>query len=163
MMFPRLIPFAALAVAGALTTLPAQAQNVQVGTLVCDVSGGVGMIIGSQRDMACTFTNSRGEPEVYVGRIRRFGLDIGATAASQIVWTVFAPSGRFSRGALAGNYAGASAEATVVAGLGANVLVGGSNRSVALQPLSVQGQAGLNVAAGVADLQLQAAQPVRRR
>src|SRR5215207_4936854 len=155
MTFPKLVPLAALAVAGALTALPAQAQNVQAGTLVCDVSGGIGMIIGSQRDMACTFTNSRGEPEVYVGRIRRFGLDIGATAASQIVWTVFAPSGRFSRGALA--------EATVVAGLGANVLVGGSNRSVALQPLSVQGQAGLNVAAGVADLQLQAAQPVRRR
>jgi hypothetical protein len=163
MTFPRSIPLASLALAGGLVAAPAQAQNVQVGTLVCDVSAGIGMIIGSQRTMACTFTNSRGEPEVYVGRIRRFGLDIGATAGGQMVWTVFAPSGRFSRGALAGNYGGASAEATVVAGLGANVLLGGSNRSIALQPLSVQGQAGLNVAAGVADLQLQAAQPARRR
>jgi hypothetical protein len=163
MTFPRLIPFAALALAGALTASSAQAQNVQAGTLVCDVSGGIGMIIASQRDMACTFTNSRGEPEVYVGRIRRFGLDIGATTGGQIVWTVLAPSGRYSRGALAGTYSGASAEATVVAGLGANVLLGGSNRSIALQPVSLQGQAGLNVAAGVADLQLQAAQPVRRR
>lgn len=157
----KLIPLAALA--GALAAAPAEAQNVQAGTLVCDVSGGVGVIIASQRDMACTFTNSRGEPEVYVGRIRRFGLDLGATAGGQIVWTVFAPSGRNVRGALAGNYTGASAEATVGAGLGANVLLGGSNRSISLQPVSLQGQAGLNVAAGVADLQLQAAQPVRRR
>lgn len=161
MNFPKSIPFAAMALAGALTTAPAQAQNVQAGSLVCDVSGGVGMIIASQREMACTFTNSRGELEVYVGQIRRFGLDIGATAGGQMVWAVFAPSGQFSRGALAGTYSGASAEATVVAGLGANVLLGGSNRSIALQPLSVQGQAGLNLAIGVADLQLQAARPLR--
>ena len=163
MTLSKLVPLAALAVAGALTAAPSQAQNVQAGTLVCDVSGGVGMIIASQRDMACTFNNSRGEPEVYVGRIRRFGLDVGATTGGQMVWTVLAPSGRYSRGALAGTYSGASAEATVVAGLGANVLLGGSNRSIALQPVSLQGQTGLNVAAGVADLQLQAAQPVRRR
>jgi len=161
MNFPKSIPFAAMALAGALTTAPAQAQNVQAGSLVCDVSGGVGMIIASQREMACTFTNSRGELEVYVGQIRRFGLDIGATAGGQMVWAVFAPSGQFSRGALAGTYSGASAEATVVAGLGANVLLGGSNRSIALQPLSVQGQTGLNLAIGVADLQLQAARPLR--
>ena len=163
MALSKLLPLAALSLAGALAINPAQAQNVQAGTLVCDVSGGVGVIIASQRDMACTFTNSRGEPEVYVGRIRRFGLDLGATAGGQMVWSVFAPSGRYSRGALAGNYTGASAEATVGAGLGANVLLGGSSRSFSLQPVSLQGQAGLNVAAGVADLQLQAAQPVRRR
>ena len=163
MNFQRLTSTAALALAGAFAAVPAQAQNVQAGTLVCDVSGGVGMIIASQRDMACTFTNSRGEPEVYVGRIRRFGLDIGATTGGQIVWAVFAPSGRYSRGALAGTYSGASAEASVVAGLGANVLLGGSNRSFALQPVSLQGQTGLNVAAGVADLQLVPAQPVRQR
>ncbi len=163
MNFQRLTSIAALALAGAFAAAPAQAQNVQAGTLVCDVSGGVGMIIASQRDMACTFTNSRGEPEVYVGRIRRFGLDIGATTGGQIVWAVFAPSGRYSRGALAGTYSGASAEASVVAGLGANVLLGGSNRSFALQPVSLQGQTGLNVAAGVADLQLVPAQPVRQR
>ena len=160
---PTMLSVAALALAGALASAPAQAQNVQAGTLVCDVSGGVGAIIASQRDMACTFTNSRGESEVYVGRIRRFGLDLGATTGGQIVWAVFAPSGRYSRGALAGSYSGASAEASVVAGLGANVLLGGSNRSIALQPVSLQGQTGLNIAAGVADLQLQAAVPVRRR
>jgi hypothetical protein len=161
MTFRNPILCAALASAAALIAAPAQAQNVQAGTLVCDVSGGVGLIIGSQREMACTFTNSRGELEVYTGVIRRFGLDLGATAGSQMVWSVLAPSGPFTRGALAGSYSGASAEATVGAGLGANVLVGGSNRSFALQPLSVQGQAGLNLAVGVADLQLQAARPLR--
>ena len=161
MTFDKSIRCAALAFAGALAAAPAEAQNVQAGTLVCDVSGGVGLIVGSQREMACTFTNSRRELEVYTGVIRRFGLDLGATAGGQMVWSVFAPSGPFARGALAGNYSGASAEATVGAGLGANVLVGGSNRSFALQPLSVQGQAGLNLAVGVADLQLQAARPLR--
>ena len=160
MTHPRVLPFAALAVAATLAA-PAQAQNVQAGTLVCDVSGGVGLIITSQREMTCTFNNSRGELEVYTGSIRRFGLDIGATAGGQMVWSVFAPSGPWVRGALAGSYSGASAEATVVAGLGANVLLGGSRRSVALQPLSVQGQGGLNLAVGVADLELRAAQRVR--
>ena len=161
MAFPKSIPLAALALAGAVAAAPAQAQNVQAGTLVCDVSGGLGMIIGSQREMACTFTNSRGELEVYTGVIRRFGLDLGATTGAQMVWAVLAPSGQFVRGALAGNYSGASADASVGAGLGANVLLGGSNRSIALQPLSVQGQAGLNVAVGVADLELRAAQRIR--
>jgi hypothetical protein len=155
-MLRRLISCAVLA-AGAAVAPAAQAQNVQAGTLNCALSGSIGMIITSLRELTCTFTNSRGEAEVYVGSIRRFGLDLGVTAGGQMVWAVFAPSGRYSRGALAGNYSGASAEASVAAGLGANVLVGGSNRSFALQPLSVQGQAGLNVAVGVVDLELQAA------
>jgi len=100
------------------------------------------------------FTPSQPGPrEVYVGGINKFGLDIGATAGGEMVWAVYAPTTR-RFGALAGNYSGATAEATVGAGLGANVLVGGSDRTVALQPLSVQGQAGLNVAAGVAELTL---------
>jgi hypothetical protein len=103
------------------------------------------------------FTPSQPGPrEVYVGSITKFGLDIGATAGGEMVWAVYAPTDR-RFGALAGNYGGASAEATVGAGLGANVLVGGSNRTVALQPLSVQGQAGFNVAAGVSELRLRPA------
>ena len=103
------------------------------------------------------FTPSQpGPKEVYVGSITKFGLDLGATAGGEMVWAVYAPSTR-KFGALAGNYGGATAEATVGAGLRANVLVGGSDRTVALQPVSVQGQAGLNVAAGVADLRLRPA------
>jgi hypothetical protein len=162
MTFPKMLPLAALALAGAVAAAPAKAQNVQAGSLVCDISGGVGLIITSQRQMLCTFTNSRGRREVYGGVIRRYGLDIGATAGAQMVWSVFAPSGQFTAGALAGSYVGASGEATVGAGLGANVLLGGSNRSIALQPVSLQGQAGLNVAVGVADLELRVAEPVRQ-
>ena len=103
------------------------------------------------------FTPSeRGPREVYVGSISKFGLDLGATAGGEMVWAVYAPTTR-RFGALAGHYGGATAEATVGAGLGANVLIGGSDRTVALQPLSVQGQAGLNVAAGVADFELRPA------
>jgi hypothetical protein len=128
-----------------------------VGTLSCDISGGIGLIITSKKDLTCMFTPSQPAPkEVYVGSITKFGLDLGATAGGEMVWAVYAPSTR-KFGALAGNYGGATAEATVGAGLGANVLVGGSDRTVALQPVSVQGQAGLNVAAGVADLQLRPA------
>lgn len=148
--------FGALIAAGLLAGAT-QAQNTQVGALSCDISGGVGLLLGSQRALACAFRNSRGELEYYEGTITRFGLDVGATVGGQMVWTVFAPSGAVSRYALAGSYGGASGEATIGAGLGANVLIGGSNRSVALQPLSVQGQAGLNLAVGVANLELRPA------
>jgi Protein of unknown function (DUF992) len=135
----------------------AQGERAKVGTLTCDISGGIGLIITSHKDVACMFTPSQPGPrEVYVGGINKFGLDLGATAGGEMVWAVYAPTTR-RFGALAGNYTGASAEATVGAGLGANVLLGGSDRTVALQPLSVQGQTGLNVAAGVTELALRPA------
>jgi hypothetical protein len=145
---------AAMALAGVAMTTPVQAQYVQAGMLVCDITGGVGFVVTSQRQLSCRFRNALGEPEVYSGVINRVGLDLGATAGGQLLWVVFAPSGQFGRGALAGNYAGASAEATVGLGVGANVLFGGSERSIALQPVSVQGQTGLNAAVGIAGLQL---------
>ena len=151
----KLLPAVAALAALWSTAAPAQ-RAVQIGTLNCDVSGGIGFIVTSQREMVCTFVNVRGEREIYTGVIRRFGLDIGSTIGGQIVWSVFAPS-RVARGALAGEYAGASGEVTFGAGLGANVLLGGSSRSIALQPLSIGGQAGVNLAIGVADLQLRAA------
>ena len=153
--------FKGLAVAAALAALalsaPSQAQapaRTQVGTLNCDISGGIGMIVASRKGVACVFNPSTPGPrELYMGTISKFGLDIGATAGGAMVWAVYAPTNR-GFGALAGQYGGASAEATVGAGVGANALVGGSNRTVMLQPLSVQGQAGLNLAIGVAGLEL---------
>ena len=143
---------------GIAMSLPAQAQRPvweQSGTLNCDVSGGIGFVIGSQKQVNCLFTPSYpAPPEQYVGNITKIGLDLGFTGAGQLVWAVHQSTTR-RRGVLAGSYVGASAEATVVAGLGANVLVGGNDRSVALQPLSVQGQVGLNVAAGIAEILLQ--------
>ena len=151
---------AAIALALALTaSAAAQApERAKVGMLTCDISGGIGMIVASQKQLQCLFTPSAPGPrEAYVGTISKFGLDLGATTGGELAWAVYAPTdARFA--ALAGNYVGATAEATVGAGLGANVLVGGSNRTVALQPVSVQGQGGLNVAAGVAELALR---PVR--
>src|SRR5215510_6159860 len=119
---------AAIAVAAAVafpTPAPAQANRTKVGTLTCDISGGIGLIIASHKDVTCMFTPSQPGPrEVYVGAINKFGLDIGATAGGEMVWAVYAPTTR-RFGALAGNYAGVTTEATVGAGLGANVLVGG--------------------------------------
>jgi hypothetical protein len=152
---------AALTLAAAVALpAPSMAQGrdrTKVGTLTCDISGGLGLIITSHKDLTCMFTPSQpGSREVYVGSINKFGLDLGATTGGEMVWSVFAPSTR-RFGALAGHDGGASAEATVGAGLGANVLVGGSDRTVTLQPVSVQGQAGLNVAAGVAEMNLRPA------
>jgi len=152
-MFRIIITSAALVLAA--LTGSAQAQDrVQSGSLTCDVSAGIGLIIGSQRNVSCTFTPSLPGPiEYYTGTISKLGVDLGVTAGGVMVWLVFAPTSR-PVGALAGTYVGGSAEASVIAGVGANALVGGSNRSVALQPLSVSGQVGLNIAAGVAGLDL---------
>ena len=128
-------------------------EGVKVGVLDCDVSAGIGMIIGSSKSVQCTFKGDGGRVERYEGKIGKLGIDVGATAETSMAWIVFAP-GKVNRGALEGTYSGASAEATVIAGLGANVLVGGFEKSINLQPLSVQGQTGLNVAAGLASLSL---------
>ena len=153
-MFRKLVAAAALLAVFAAFE-PAPAQRTRAGVLGCDVSGGVGFIIGSQRRMVCTFTPDNGAPqEVYHGTISRFGLDIGATAGGSMVWAVFSDFVGPAPGSLAGDYIGATGEATIAVGLGANVLIGGSNRQVALQPLSIGGQVGLNLALGVAELQL---------
>lgn len=159
-------PITALAAAIlAIAAVPgaAMAQSrAKVGTLDCSISGGVGLVVTSQKELRCLFSPSGGGPrETYVGRIRKFGLDIGATTGGRMIWGVYSSYRGRRPGALAGAYTGASAEATVGAGLGANVLVGGSNRSIALQPVSIQGQAGLNLALGVGNMELHAMRPVR--
>jgi hypothetical protein len=153
---------AALAGAAAMTTMiapavQAQPARVQVGQLTCSLSAGVGLIVGSQRNVNCNFQPDNGPPEIYTGTMTKVGLDIGVTGGTAIVWTVFTGTNRYS-GMLTGTYTGAQAEATIGAGLGANALIGGSNHSVALQPLSVQGQVGLNIAAGIGSLELHLAQ-----
>ena len=142
--------FAGVAVASA----PADAAYIRAGVLTCKVAGGVGLILGSSKGMSCTFSPSFRGVEFYGGRINKVGLDIGITGETVIVWAVLASQTGFPVGALAGRYVGASAEASIVIGVGANILVGGSNKSFALQPLSIQGQIGLNVAAGVTSLDL---------
>ncbi len=148
-----------LALAGVLSSAlvsstQAATTGIKAGVLQCVVAPGVGFVIGSSKDVRCTF-RGQGRVERYRGSTGKLGLDIGVTNKSYLSWLVFAP-GKVGRGALAGTYVGASAQATVIAGLGANVLVGGSSQSINLQPLSTQGQTGLNIAAGFASLDLTA-------
>jgi hypothetical protein len=134
---------------------PASAQsNVKVGALRCEVSGGLGLIITSSKEMECRFNSARGYSEHYYGTIRKFGLDIGSTNQGTLAWDVYAPTAGPRRHALAGDYAGVGAGATVGAGVGANALVGGDSRAFTLQPLSIQTQTGLDLSAGVASLTL---------
>ncbi|MGH6820291.1 MAG: DUF992 domain-containing protein [Methylocella sp.] len=139
----------------ALTIVTAEAgSGVKVGLLSCSIEGGVGFIIGSSKDVDCVYQPAGGgDAEHYQGSIDKLGIDIGVTGRTVVAWAVFAP-GEIKPGALEGSYGGASAEVTVVAGLGANVLVGGSDKAINLQPVSVQAQTGLNIAAGMAGLRL---------
>lgn len=151
----------ASAIFGASIVAPvASAQStVQVGTLSCDVSAGVGMILVQKQSMRCVFRpGNGGPPDLYTGRISEYGVAIGAVTAGHLVWGVIAPASGVPRGALAGDYAGAGAEATVGVGLGVNVLIGGTGRAFSLQPISVEGQTGLNIAAGVTTVTLVPAQ-----
>ena len=123
------------------------AGGVRIGVLTCDVGAGGGYLLGSAKTLDCTFKGLHGSVDQYTGSVRKLGVDLGYTAAGKIAWAVFAPTAGYHTGSLGGIYGGISAEATVGAGIGANILVGGTNGSIQLQPLSVTGQLGLNVAA----------------
>ena len=152
----RCLALAPLALAIIATASPASAQaRVEVGVLRCTVEGGAGLILGSSKGMRCVFRH-RGADEFYSGRVTKVGIDIGFTRRSDIVWAVLAPTANIRPASLAGGYGGVSAEATVGVGVGANALIGGSRRSIILQPLSVQGQTGLNIAGGVTAMRLNA-------
>jgi hypothetical protein len=131
---------------------------VRAGILQCEGGQNVGFVVGSATSLECVFQSEGRRPEPYIATVRRYGLDIGFTEQTKFSWAVNAPTGRVGRGDLAGSYGGVGANASVGVGGGGNFLVGGPQNSYALQPLSVQGQTGLNVAAGVADIDLQ---PVR--
>ena len=139
------------------TAMPAFAQSEPrfgVGTLQCDVSAGVGMIIGSTRQLDCIHEPLNGPRQRYVGMVRHAGLDIGVTGGGVMVWSVLASNAQ-PRFPLTGRYVGAQASGSLGVGVGANALVGGNERSFALQPVSVQAQTGVNIAVGVAELTLE--------
>ena len=150
---------AAAAFAGALVgaCVGAQAQQmdrVRVGVLECRGGTSVGFIVGSVTHLGCVLRADGLPEDRYIATIRKVGVDLGITEESTLGWVVYAPVARLGIGDLSGDYAGAQGSASVGVGLGGNVLVGGSNNSIALQPLSVQGQVGLNVAAGLESLEL---------
>lgn len=151
----------AVTVAAPTFTTPAQALGIRVGTLSCAIGGGAAYIIGSSKDMICTFQSiNRNVPvETYRGRIDKLGVDVGLTRGGGLVWWVIAPTwDAYMPGQLAGYYVGATAEATTGLGVGANLLVGGLWNSFALQPLSVQAQSGVSAALTASKLQLVSAQ-----
>lgn len=152
----RMTAFAIAAAAFAVSAIPASAQSrVEVGVLRCQIAPSVGYVVASRRDMRCTYMpNDGSRPHSYSATAGRVGLDLGVTSGGALIWGVFAPTHHINRKDLVGTYVGASAGAAVVVGVGANALVGGSHNTVALQPLSGEGSAGLSVALGVTALSL---------
>jgi hypothetical protein len=146
---------ASLALALIASVSPASAQSrVEVGVLECKGTS-TSFIVGSVTDLSCLFRPAAGgPPEPYSATIRRVGVDIGINPETAVAWAVWAPTRLIGPGELAGNYGGVGASATAGVGLGANALLGGSNNTIALQPVSVQAQTGLSVAAGIAGLEL---------
>jgi Protein of unknown function (DUF992) len=145
----------ALGMLGSATAASAQAPRAKVGVLACNLAPTIGFIVGARQRLSCAYTPDGPFPrEVYVGSITTVGLDIGVNGGGRMLWAVFAPTSGLPHGALAGTYVGGSADVAVGLGLGANALVGGSHRSFALQPLSVEANTGLNLAAGVSELRL---------
>jgi hypothetical protein len=153
--YSRLLIGIAMAAALAAPSSAQQAGGAKVGALTCNTSASIGFIVGSHQKIRCTFAPDSGAPpENYFGYINRVGLDLGVTTGGVMVWAVFAPTNGYHHGALAGTYGGASGSASVGVGVGANALVGGSGNTVALQPVSIEGNTGLNVAAGIAGVTL---------
>jgi hypothetical protein len=151
----------AWAIACALLAILSSAATAQarppfrVGGLTCNTDPRVGLVLGSRQDMRCVFVaNATGQQYVYRGTIRRIGVDIGVTRGGTLFWAVFARNSQIGQGTLRGNYAGAGGNVAIGLGLGAKVLIGGSRRTITLQPLSVEGQIGINLALGVAQLTL---------
>lgn len=132
----------------------AETAKLQAGTLTCKGKGSVGLVLGSKETLVCKFSPVSGPEQSYNATVTNIGLDIGVKGASTMVWTVLYSSTNVPAGTLAGSYGGASADASIGIGGGASVLVGGSKKSIALQPLSVQGQTGLNLAVGVSGMTL---------
>lgn len=148
---------AALLGVSAAGSIGAAESGVKAGYLKCDVEGNVSFVFGSSRDVNCTYTpDGKGRVDRYTGTIDKYGVDIGYLENGVILWGVIAPTDDVGPGALAGNYGGVSGGATLGVGVGANALVGGSEESIVLQPVSVEGNEGLNIAGGVGVLTLKA-------
>ena len=147
----------------ALTTLVAslaganaqQQPRTQIGVLECEGGQNVGFVVGSVTSLECVFQGDGRRPEGYVATIHRFGVDLGFTQQTKFAWAAYGPTNEIGRGGLTGRYGGVGANASVGVGFGGNFLLGGNGNAYVLQPVSLQGQTGLNVAAGIADIELQ--------
>jgi uncharacterized protein DUF992 len=154
---PRIVFLGILAALAIAFSVPAFAQTrpIRVGGLTCNASVRVGLVLGSRQDLSCVFRSSvTGAQYTYRGKIRRIGVDLGVTRGGTLIWAVLARNSQIGQGTLRGHYVGVSGNAALGVGLGANALIGGSRRTISLQPLSVEGQIGINLAMTVASLTL---------
>ena len=154
MLYRPIMPALLLGLLMAGNPAHAQGSSTRQGVLTCRTSPSLGLILGSTQRLACQFKADSGWTQNYAGRMNRIGLDIGITAGGVMVWAVLGSSSAIRPGALTGRFVGASGDISVGVGAGANVLFGGTAQSVSLQPLSLEGQVGLNLALGVAGLTL---------
>jgi hypothetical protein len=155
----KLNPVVITALAIAITLITAGSARadrvtVKTGYLTCHEAGGWGFVVGSSHKLHCTYSSTKGRTEYYTGSISKFGADIGYLKSAVILWAVAAPTTDLAAGALGGDYGGVQASVALGVGGGANVLVGGFHKSITLQPISVEGQNGLNVAAGIGAMTL---------
>lgn len=149
-------PLCAVSLVATLVPGPALAQSGRVGSLQCHLSGGVGMIIAENQAVDCVYQDDSGAPpDHYIGRLTNIGANIGVSGPGELIWGVVAATGSNGPGTLAGTYTGAQGSVAVGAGPGGAVLVGGSNNTISLQPVSLQIESGLNLSAGVGGLNLQ--------
>ncbi len=147
-----------LTVAALATPVSAESHRTKLGVLSCEVDGGVGLLLGSSKAVRCKFEHANGSVERYEGRSSKVGIDIGVTGKSYLTWVVFTPIGNEAGNhALEGTYVGVSAGGSLGIGLGANALIGGSNKKIGLQPVSVEAGTGVNIAMGVSSLTLRPA------
>ena len=161
MRLPSLLGVAFAALVASFATANAQQQGVRVGVLECRGGQNVGMVVASNTTLQCVYRGEGRRPEPYLAHVSRFGVDLGVTENTSLAWAVHAPTQRIGRGDLAGNYGGVGGNVSFGLGGGGNLLWGGSQNSFALQPLSLQGQTGLNVTAGIADVDLRPAAVVQ--
>ncbi len=150
----------AVALFGLALTATSPARAGEIGILTCRSPQTTGYILWSSTAYDCVFQSSvgGGTPR-YSAVINRAGAEVGWSGNTTMAWAVFAASGQVGQGTLAGGYGGASAGAAVGVGARANALFGGFANSFALQPVSVEGETGLNARATVTGLWLQS-QPV---
>jgi Protein of unknown function (DUF992) len=153
---PLIIAFAIAGIAPLAVRAQAPGQNwTQSGVLRCKINPSIGFVIFGHQSMECRFVSSPpGPQQVYDGALNTVGIDIGVVGAGGLAWAVLAPTSGIPAGALAGEYVGASGDIALGPGVGANVLVGGSQRSFALQPVSLEGSVAMDVTLGLSALQL---------
>jgi hypothetical protein len=153
----NLMAGAAIVAGGLMIASTAQAAQggVKVGVLTCNVEPGWSYVVGSTRPLECSYAPTRGRGEHYIGKVQKVGVDIGYVSGATIVWAVIAPTSDIRPGSLEGDYGGASANIAVGIGAGANVLIGGFDKSITLQPISVEGDTGVNLAVSISSITLE--------